>query len=332
MRTKYNCTNQYCYITNERLSPDETDEHIIPNALGGYLKSNKLVLSRINTGLFDKLDAKLADRIEIAFLFKFKRDRGNQPPIKGTTKDGIGYLIHDAKNVTMLSRKPIEVVDESGETFLKFPLHQKKEIIAAKIKKNPHLNKEDIETSIKEEHAEGPETLYYKHSLNIIANSFDSFRAIAKIATNYAVLNNFNKLLFPDFIDFIKGGDISDTMDIGYFYPNEFLIYEFGLKEVSHILYLKACSKEKLLYCYIELFNLHCFIVILNYDYDGEDFTKSYIWDVQNVKELHKDISLNVTSRFLASRSYIYYPDVEKDYAIRLRRLVKILDLKLRVG
>ena len=332
MITKYNCINQYCYITDERLSPNETDEHIIPNALGGFLKSNKLVLSRINTGLFDKLDAELADRIEIAFLFKFKRDRGKQPPIKGFNKDGIGYLIYDSKNTTMLPRKPIEVVDETGTTYLKFPLHQKKEIIAARLKKNPHLNKEDIERSIKEEHTEGAETLYHKHSLNIIANSFDSFRAIAKIATNYAVLNNFNKLLFRDFIEFIKGKDILDTMDIGYFYPNDYLIYEFGSNEVSHILYLKACSKERLLYCYIELFNLHCFIVILNYDYNGEDFAKSYIWDVQNAKELHKDILLNVTSRFLASRDYIYYPDVEKDYSVRLRRLAKILDLKIKVG
>ena len=104
MITKYNCINQYCYITDERLSPNETDEHIVPNALGGFLKSNKLVLSRINTGLFDKLDAELADRIEIAKLIKFKKDRGKQPPIKGTTKDGIEYLIHDAKNITMLSR------------------------------------------------------------------------------------------------------------------------------------------------------------------------------------------------------------------------------------
>jgi hypothetical protein len=71
MKSKYNCINTQCYVTDEPLSSSETFEHIIPNALGGFLKSNKLVLSRVNTGLFDRLDAELASRIEIAYLFKF---------------------------------------------------------------------------------------------------------------------------------------------------------------------------------------------------------------------------------------------------------------------
>ncbi|MEO6454648.1 MAG: hypothetical protein ABIN97_11265 [Ginsengibacter sp.] len=330
MKSKYNCTNTQCYITDEPLSPNETFEHIIPNALGGFLKSNKLILSRINTGLFDKLYAELADRIEIAHLFKFKRDRGQQPPIKGTTKDGIEYLMHEGSKVSMLSRKPDEVQSETGEPLLKFPLHQKQEIIAARLKKNPKLNKEELEKSIIEEHNEGLDTLYYKHNLNIIVNSFDSFRAVAKIATNYAVLNNFNKTLFVDFINFIKGEDNLHSIHLGYFYPKNFLNYEIGSKEVSHILYLKACNREKLLYCYIELFNLHCFIVILNYDYHGENFTVKYIWDVQAARELNKDISLNVTSDFLASRDYMYYPEVEKDYTERLMRLAEVLNLRIK--
>ena len=91
MKTNYFCTNQHCYITNEPLSVNETAEHIIPNALGGHLKSKKLVLSRINTGLFDRLDAELADMIELPYLIKFKRERGKQPCIKGRVASKIGH-------------------------------------------------------------------------------------------------------------------------------------------------------------------------------------------------------------------------------------------------
>lgn len=330
MKSKYNCTNFKCYITDEPLSTSETLEHIIPNSLGGFLKSNRLVLSRINTGLFDKLDAELAERIEIARLFKFKRERGQPPPIKGTTKDGIEYLVQEGKKVTMLSRKPDQVRSETGETLLRFPLHQKKEIIAAKLKKNPQLNKEELEKSFIEVHDEVLNTLYWKYNLNIITDSLDSFRAIAKIATNYAVLNNLNKTLFVDFIKFIQGENNLNSIQLGYFYPKNFLNYEIGSNEVSHILYLKACNKEKLLYCYIELFNLHCFVVILNYNYSGDNFTAKYIWDVQEAKELDKDISMNVPTEFLASRDYMYYPEVEKDYSERLMRLAKVLNLKIK--
>lgn len=138
MKSKYNCINTQCYVTDEPLSSNETFEHIIPNAIGGFLKSNKLVLSRINTGLFDRLDAELVNRIEIAYLFKFKRDRGQQPPIKGATKDGIEYLIYQGSKATMLPRKPHEFQSETGELLLKFPLHQKQEIIAARLKRTPN--------------------------------------------------------------------------------------------------------------------------------------------------------------------------------------------------
>lgn len=330
MQTRYNCRNQHCYITGEYLSPNETEEHIIPNALGGFLKSNKLVLSKINTGLFDRLDAELADRIEIASFFEFKRERGKQPSIKGITKDGIEYM-HDAKNFKMASRKPIEAVDEkTGETFLKFPLHQKNEIIKARLRKNPNLNKESIERSIKEVHSNEKQMLSYKHSLNIIANSVSSFRAIAKIATNYAVLNNINKSLFSNLISFIKGELELKHVNLGYFYPKQFLVYEFDSNEISHVLYLRGCQKENLLYCYIELFNLHCFIAILNYNYQEEDFVKSYIWDVRKGHELRKDILLSVTKESVASPFYTYNTDVEKDYGERLGRLFTILNLKLR--
>jgi len=329
MKTRYNCRNQYCYITGEKLSQTETEEHIIPNALGGFLKSNKLVLSRINTGLFDKLDAELATRIEVASFFEFKRERGKQPPIKGTTKEGIEYL-HDAKNFKMVSRKPIEVTDEKGKTWLKFPLHQKDEIIKARLRKSPHLNKEDLEKSIIEIHLEEIQILDYEHALNIIANSEDSFRCIAKIATNFAVLNNVDKSLFSNLISFIKGEVPLSYVNLGYFYPNQLLTYNYDTNEISHILYLRGCQKEKLLYCYIELFNLHCFIVILNYNYWKEDFTKSYIWDVKKGQELQKHISLDVTKETIASPFFPYYPDVEKDYAERLSGLFKMLNLKLR--
>ena len=323
------CQNTKCYITDKPLSQNEAEEHIIPNALGGHLKSRRLVLTSINTELFDKLDAELARRIEISKLVNFKRDRGVKPFIIGTGSDGFQYLVNSNRTGKLLPIKPIEYVDVQGKKFSKFPLTQKNEIISARLKKNPHLTKEEIETSIKEEFEDKCNEMDYEFGLNIIANSKDSFRAIAKIATNYAVLNNINKNEFLDFIDFIKGGGL-EKIKLGYFYPQKRLNYDLSSNELSHILYLKGCSKENLLYCYIELFNTHCFIVILNENYNGHDINENYIWDLVNAKELNKPISMNLSRDFLLSRSYMYYQEVESDYAIRLRRLNKICHLKIK--
>jgi hypothetical protein len=328
MKEIYNCTNKYCYITGEILSPTETTEHIIPNALGGHLKSNKLVLSRINTGLFDRLDAVLAKRMEISFLFDFKRDYGKKPEIKVTAENGFSYWIHNSTNIRMASMKPFEIKNEKGEIFEKFPLHQKEEIIADRLKRHPHLTREDVENSITKEKLKPP-TVFFENNLNVIHNSVDSFRAIAKIATNFAILNNVEKS-FTNLIDFITGKIGLEHVNLGYYYPKQFLLYDFDEKEVSHILYLKGSKNERLLYCYIELFNLHCFIVILNYNYWGENFIKSYVWDVRRREVLKKDIALNLTKYDIKPPFCPYHIDTEKDYTERLFRLSPILDLKIK--
>lgn len=327
----YFCQNTKCYITDEPLSENEAEEHIIPNALGGHLKSKRLVLTSINTELFDKLDAELAKRIEISKLVKFKRDRGEQPSIIGTDNGGLMYLVNSERIGKLLHIKPIVHVDEQGNKVWKYPLSQKDEVISAMLKKNPHLTKEEIEKNSWVEFEDKYDEFTYKFRLDIIIESIKSFRAIAKIATNYAVLNNISKSEFPDFIDFIKGGGL-EKVRLRYFYPKALLRYDFSSNEVSHILYLKGCSREKLLYCYIELFNTHCFIAILNEHYTGINFRVNYIWDLSNAKELNKPISMNLTRDILLSQNYIddFNPEVMNDYAERLKRLNDACNLKIK--
>ena len=297
------CHNTNCYVTDEPFSKEnESLEHIIPNGLGGHLKSKRLVSKAINTGIFDKIDAELCSSLELSFLIKFKRDRGNQPEIIGTSTDGLKYAVNSDRVGKLLPIKPFEYTDDHGKKYKKFPLFQKDEIIASILKKSPDLDRETIEKRFHSSYEPKDEKIEYKNGLNIIT-SIDCFRAIAKIATNFFILNNGSKNYILDTIDFIKGGDLS-KIKLGYFYPKKFLDYKFENNEVSHILYLKGCSKEKILYCYVELFNCHCFMVILNQNYSGPEIEEIYIWDLLHAKELIKKISLNIYRDFLMKRSY----------------------------
>lgn len=325
------CSNKNCYITNIPLENENiSEEHIIPNALGGHLKSPDLVCTEINNNLFAKLDATLSNSIELSQLIKFKRDRREQPSIIGTSIDGMKYAVNNMQKGTLLPMKPLKVIDESGEELLKFPASQKEEYFKSLLKKNPHLKREELEKTYIEVFEDVYKNIHFPNGINIFTTK-EPFRAIAKIATNFAILNDISKKYFPGFIEFIKGSNDLSNIQLGYFYPKEFLAYDFEEKEISHILYLKGCEKEKILYCYIELFNTHCFIVNLSYHYHGPYFEKSFIWDVLNASELKKPISLSLTYDYLAKRQYLWYTDAENDYKERLKRTIAVCNLKIKI-
>ena len=55
----------YCYICGEELTKsNESEEHIIPNAIGGKLKSNKLICKKCNNQLGNDIDYKLTKQLD----------------------------------------------------------------------------------------------------------------------------------------------------------------------------------------------------------------------------------------------------------------------------
>jgi hypothetical protein len=73
-----------------------------------------------------------------------------------------------------------------------------------------------------------------------------------------------------------------------------------------------------LLYCYIELYNSHKFIVILNDNYDGPDLEESYIFDVRSKEVLQKQVIVEITRPFLEEYDHhdhnledMYFQNVE---------------------
>lgn len=60
----------YCYICDEELTDtNNSDEHIILNAIGGHLHSNKLLCKRCNNTLGDTADAKIGRRFILLYRY-----------------------------------------------------------------------------------------------------------------------------------------------------------------------------------------------------------------------------------------------------------------------
>ena len=67
-----------CYICCEELTKDnDSVEHIIPNAIGGKLKSKELICKKCNSKLGYSMDNELAEQLEFFCNFlNIDRERG----------------------------------------------------------------------------------------------------------------------------------------------------------------------------------------------------------------------------------------------------------------
>ena len=70
-----------CFFCDELLNEKNTSvEHIIPNSIGGRLKSKKILCKRCNSKLGEKFDSEISKMFNLTMLINnIKRDDGKTP-------------------------------------------------------------------------------------------------------------------------------------------------------------------------------------------------------------------------------------------------------------
>jgi hypothetical protein len=85
-----------CYVCQTAITPDNfSDEHIIPNAIGGRLQSKDLLCRDCNSKFGSDCDRELVEQLSIVTSFlQVKKHRGEINPIKGgETASGEKYTL-----------------------------------------------------------------------------------------------------------------------------------------------------------------------------------------------------------------------------------------------
>jgi len=315
--------NNICYLSNEQLTSfNESLEHIIPNALGGKVKSKYLINKHWNNKLGNEIDNELIKQTPIPTLFELKRDRGENPKINGDTDDGSKYLIHNHRIATQKQKKPVKTQLENGEVKINFIKGQEVGILRKIQKECPEIDIKKLEGEIKWNSPNETITIFPENGFSLISGS-KAMRAICKIATNYYVLvTNEIKEIQP-IISFIKGENKGGEMLKYYYLPSKEIEYEEN--EISHIIHIEGNKTEKLLVAYVELFNCYNYLIILNKDYNGEDINNTYCYDLIRNEKTSKSIYLNITKEKLDNLIFPQDSDSESDFQERLKR---ILDIK----
>ena len=200
-----------CYICCEELTKDnDSVEHIIPNAIGGKLKSKELICKKCNSKLGHSTDNELAKQLEFFTNFlNINRERGKPNDIIFTEK-GTNKEYRRKANGEFIPKNKVEVKEiiEGNKRILNIISTNKKNVLkeAEHIYKKLNLKNKDIENDLK----------YTKHNLNEMHTSLtfggENIKlALYKIAINFFIYSGGDRKYIEHLIDCLIQNNANNT-------------------------------------------------------------------------------------------------------------------------
>lgn len=315
-----------CYSCNVPITDkNKSTEHIILNACGGKLKSDKLLCKDCNSLFGTRFDSHLAKSTNaLANLLMINREKGKPQPIKtqnSTTKEPY-YLDLGGKPIP--ARPKIRHYEKDGQKRLDITAHSTEaliKVLKGLKRKYPNL---DMDGALK---AAKSRKVMEDGSYDIDGSigGQEVFRAIAKSIINFYIHRKGHVRFIKPLIPYLLG---KDEMDVVWMHYPDQPIYEPDTGEVSHVLKVVGSAKERILYGYMELFNTHCFIVKLSSDYYGEDFNADYVYEVLSEKVLDKKPELALTRAELHD---LFQNKEAKPFENIQKRYARVINIAYRV-
>lgn len=285
-----------CYFCGALLGNPPSKEHLLPAGIGGRQTSNHLLCGPCNNGVASRIDAGLF--AQIGYLYRLVVQARPNIPADALT---ISYLADGTKvefrgamrpripiTIQLGDMKPIRIIADKADA----KLAAKKKLIQLQ-KALPSMNIDaTLENMVMQE---APEALHFfsnGHSATLSQiGGVDFFRAINKIALNFYLHHGGETGYVQSVIQQVREGLIMPGIS-KFYYPTVRLIHNLAPHEVSHVVKLVGNPKWGILYCYVELFNVHNVLVLMNDQYSGPSMDVQYCYDLLLQTPLDKEISL----------------------------------------
>ena len=319
-----------CYICKEKLDKSNSSiEHIIPNALGGNLKSRNLICKSCNSKIGSDEDAALAKQFEfITNMLNIKRDRGEPQPIRVTTKDETKeYKLLPGGKPEMIKPeiKISDKVDEEGKREINVIARDKKQVksVLKGVQRKYNINNQDIEEILNS--FEVKEEFFKEHlTFNSMFGGKKALKATAKIALNFYIYSDGNIKWVEDFVCKYLDKNYDILSRITFMYLDDDVVKKHE-DEILHSILIIGDTRENILYGYVELFNAYRVLILLNDYYEGPDLSFSYFFDVENRKERNRKYKLKLSQIEIEE----YLKRTDEQHNKNLDRLIEELS-KLR--
>lgn len=189
----------------------------------------------------------------------------------------------------MLAKPTVEESNLDGQPFLSIVARDAKEmrmILKGYQKKYPGTNLESLvkNATHTKEYLDEPLTF----SMEIGGEM--AFRSVVKTAINCYLLKGGTQEHIKHLVPYLRG---NETLQIAWIhYPTD-ILYSPDSEAITHIIRIVGCSKEGILYAYIELFNAYNYLVVLNDEYKGEALDVTYAFDVFKLHEVQANVPIS---------------------------------------
>jgi hypothetical protein len=313
-----------CYICSCVITKNNTyKEHIILNALGGRLVSPSIIC-QLCAPQFDAIDTALAEQFNfVGLMLDIKRDRGKNPPIKGTVIETGDVISLDAGGKPVLI-KPIikENLDNGGISITARDKKEMRKIITGLTRK--YSFNEEIEAILNKSN-KSEEYFDKPVNIHITLGKEEGFRAICKMIVSFYMQNGGNRQQILHLLPYIMQG--TQEKFVWYYYADEVINAESASFEVVHRLFVKASSNEKLMYGYVELYSTFKFLILMSDDYSGEDFRHCYCFDILNQSQVEPSFNMNLPRNTVLDVVKFRKPNLDKIQYV-LQKLLTFIDNK----
>lgn len=292
-----------CYLTGKEIieNSDESTcdecaslEHIIPNALGGKIKSKYVLNHYSNQKLNEQIDVEFNKIFEVFHSrLGLKKDR------EGKGSGSRAYHIAHRE----------DVIHKDGRYYPLKPLYDEKRkvLYANSIKTGENYANKLIKEKVISDKREIEIYDDMAGSINF-SFSFDNTlfkKGLAKIAAGFATLKGIKRDNLRCIIDLSKEEfsnnivvslslpttEPEGSLERGAFYSKHYPI---------HSLVLCGNEEESFLYCYVELFSTFSYYVLLDDNYDGENIYETYIYDLSTSKEItYSEYKSSIPSKYI---------------------------------
>jgi hypothetical protein len=292
-------------------------EHFIPLALGGKI-ADYILHEKCNNKLGD-LDTELENQLNnLAFLSGVINNRNKDKIFKAYTKEG------HSMNFNYSKKLGYEIIipgrDDKDVVIYGFDLDKLKEKALLKLKQL-FPDKSFTKTSFIENNLP-KRTIYIKNKIgyktkgNSIIGCKLYYREMCKIAIDFAVYWGIDLSSLSAVINYVKIEDLPN-FHARIYSPDYYVPYYPIDDEISHFVTLHASSRNKSIFCYVELFNVECCLIRLNMGgYHGETIKKSYHYDIKNKKGTEFDTTR--LNRNIERYNTLYTNSVEAEYIERV--------------
>ncbi len=246
-----NNTNS-CYCCNAIIcSNNKSLEHIIPSCIGGKLTSYSLLCKKCNEKFGENIDAELHGKTKfLMHQLMIKNGKNKGQSLKVKTVSGVEYKVDELHQLTATPAEPKITKISEHQVNIQFhtsTMAHAKQVLKGLKRSYPQIDIDQMLSDFK------PQITYLQEPIvtSLQLGGVKFLLAVLKIAINYYLNNGRDKIFIEKAIANLKKGNIENICN---YFINAHTVYSPIKDEISHLIVVKGCSKEKIIYAYVELF------------------------------------------------------------------------------